>query len=336
MKQNERTQKILFTGYGNIAVRHIQNIKFLLPNSEVKVLRLFSKEPIWENTAIAQTFFDINEALQWKPEIVFITSPAPLHIDNAINFAEVGSHLYIEKPLSNSICGINELETKIASNKLISMIGYNLRFNKALLALRETISNNTIGRIYSVKAEVGQWLPSWRQTKDYRKTVTARKVLGGGTILELSHDIDYLRFVFGEISTVTCVASKQSDLDIDVEDNAEILLKFHNGIIANLHLDLLRHDTTRTCTVLGKKGTLILDFISCSLKMFSAVTNEWTDLYINPLYDSNEAYIDCLTNFTESIKNNRPTFIPISEGIKTLKAAMAAKESNSEKRTVFL
>ena len=336
MHKREKYKKILIVGYGNIAVRHIQNIKKLMPNCEIKVLRQFSKEPVFKNSAIKQTIFKMEEAIKWKPDIAFITSPAPLHLDAAISFAELGSHLYIEKPLSSNLVGIMELQEKVLSKNIVLMVGYNLRYNKALQALKKAMLNNILGEIYSVKAEVGQWLPSWRPAKDYRKTVTARKELGGGAILELSHDIDYLRFIFGEVSTVTCLASKQSNLDINVEDNAEILLQFHNGIMANLHLDLLRYDVTRTCTVLGEKGTLILDLISCNLRMFSSETNEWTDLYNNQLYDSNQTYLDCLTNLIESIKNNKTTFIPISQGIKTLKVALAAKESNLEKKTVYL
>ena len=328
--------KILIVGYGNIACRHIINIKTLLPNSEIKVLRQYSKKCIIGNSAISQTFFEMDEVIKWKPDVTFITSPAPLHIETAIIFAELGSHLYIEKPLSDSICRIKELEGKIASRNLISMVGYNLRFNKALLALKKAVDNDVLGKIYSIKAEVGQWLPAWRPLKDYRKTVTARKELGGGAILELSHEIDYLRFIFGEISAVTCIASKQSNLDIDVEDNAEILLKFYNGIITNLHLDLIRHDVTRTCTVLGENGTILLDIISCSLKMYSSETKKWAELYVDSAYDSNETYLACLSKFFESIKNNNSTTIPISEGINSLKVALAAKKSNIEKKTVYL
>ena len=72
------------------------------------------------------------------------------------------------------------------------MVGYNLRYMKSLIKFREILSKKKIGKILSVRSEVGSYLPSWRKDTDYKKSVSAKKKLGGGVLLELSHDIDYL------------------------------------------------------------------------------------------------------------------------------------------------
>ena len=82
------------------------------------------------------------------------------------------------------------------------MTAYNLRFLPSLQAYRERIQFGVIGKVLSVRCEIGQYLPSWRPGSDYRQAVSASRALGGGALLELSHEIDYLRWIFGEVAWV--------------------------------------------------------------------------------------------------------------------------------------
>jgi predicted dehydrogenase len=104
------------------------------------------------------------------------------------------------------------------------MVGYNLRFMKSLKKFREILKKNTIGKILSIRSEVGSYLPSWRPDSDYKKSVSAIKKLGGGVLLELSHDIDYLVWLFGNVKWVSSTIHRQSNLKIDTEDTAHITL----------------------------------------------------------------------------------------------------------------
>ena len=139
------------------------------------------------------------------------------------------------------------------------MTGYNLRFSPSLMYFNELIKKNIVGQILSVRCEVGQYLPEWRPNKDYRKTVSANFHLGGGVLLELSHEIDYLRWIFGEVDWVRATLAQQSSLVFDVEDSAHLTLGFlpnENGrqLIGTLNLDFIRHDQTRACIAIGEKG----------------------------------------------------------------------------------
>ena len=109
------------------------------------------------------------------------------------------------------------------------MVGYNLRYMKSLIKFREILSKKKIGKILSVRSEVGSYLPSWRKDTDYKKSVSAKKKLGGGVLLELSHDIDYLFWLFGKVEWVSATIYKQSNLKIDTEDTAIITLGFLNN-----------------------------------------------------------------------------------------------------------
>ena len=112
------------------------------------------------------------------------------------------------------------------SKKIALMTAYNLRFQPSLQEFRKQIKQQRIGKILSVRVEVGQYLPNWRPESDYRKGVSAQKKLGGGVLLELSHEIDYISWIFGDYKWVKAHISKQSNLEIDVEDTAYLLLGF--------------------------------------------------------------------------------------------------------------
>ena len=111
----------------------------------------------------------------------------------------------------------------------------------------------------SVRCEISHYLPSWRPECDYRQGVSGRGELSGGALLELSHEIDYLRWIFGEAVWVNATLSRQSRLEIDVEDTAHLVIGFapDNGgrqLIASVNMDFIRHDNTRLCIAIGEKG----------------------------------------------------------------------------------
>ena len=136
--------------------------------------------------------------------------------------------------------------------------------------MRKALHQGHIGRVQSVRAEVGQYLPDWRPGIDCRQTASAQQALGGGALLELSHEIDYVRWLIGEIREVTARIARLSDLEIDVEDCAEIILTFENGTIGGPHLDMIQRAPTRTCRLIGSDGTLVWDGLTSHVARYSA------------------------------------------------------------------
>jgi predicted dehydrogenase len=178
------------------------------------------------STAAFPTIYDMNSAIEFKPEVVIVANATSDHLSTAKNFVDTDCILLIEKPISNDFeetQTFNRLYLNY-SNKIA--IGYNLRFSKSLLKFRELIHSGLIGEILSVRCQVGKYLPHWRPDRDYTKSVSAKKNLGGGALLELSHEIDYLRWIFGEYIWVEDVFWKQCDLRIDVEDFVYLTFKF--------------------------------------------------------------------------------------------------------------
>ena len=324
-------KRILIVGSGSAGSRHLRLARTLFPNSEIKVLRHRSQSDIPEFSN--GCFSTIEEVNQFAPQIAVIANPSTFHTQIAHELALGKVHLLIEKPLSSAVEGVAELIKVCRENNLVLMVGYNLRFAPSLQFFRGLLSKEVIGDLLSVRCEVGQYLPSWRTETDYRQGVSARKELGGGALLELSHEIDYLRWVFGEVDWVRATLSQQSKLEIDVEDSVHMTIGFlstkgEKQLVGTLNLDLIRHDHTRMCIVIGEKGTLRWNGLTGEVHLFEFGASDWKKLYgREPQRD--ETYIAEWRDFIDSIQEKKNPQITGDDGLKVLQVIEAARISSS-------
>jgi predicted dehydrogenase len=270
----------------------------------------------------------IQDAKEFSPEIAVLCTPSTSHISLALDLAKSDAHLLIEKPISQSSAGVLELLEECASRNVVLMVGYNLRYLKSLQEFRRHVSEGLIGKPLSVRCEVGQYLPNWRPKMDYRECVSAKRELGGGVLLELSHEIDYLRWIFGEVDWVRATLLRQSELEIDVEDTAHLTIGFEKRnagrqLIANLNMDFIRHDTSRSCTVIGDRGSLRWDGILGEVSVIQADKKAWETLFVND-NGIEETYILEWQEFIEAIKEKRDPAVTGADGLRVVEIIEAA------------
>jgi len=321
--------RILIVGLGSIGLRHLRLARQLLPQAEIKILRHQETRvvPEFSNGCVST----IVEALEFSPQVAVIANPATFHLEVASPLAEAGVHLLIEKPLSDSLEGISELIQTCIAGKIVLATGYNLRFLPSLQYFREILGKGIIGEILSVRCEVGQYLPTWRPSSDYRQGVSAKKTLGGGALLELSHELDYLRWIFGEVEWVRATLSKQSALEIDVEDSAFLTIGFVPNadgiqILSTINLDFVRHDHTRICTVIGENGSLTWDGVTGQVMIYKKDTAHWEVIYSHqPVRD--ETYLAELQDFLNSVQRSQSPCVTGEDGMRVVEIIEAARLS---------
>lgn len=325
----------LVVGCGSIGQRHIRNLIALgykVCGCEKDLLRARQVKKIYG----IETFTDLEEALTKEYNGVFICTPTNSHITISIEIAKRGINLFIEKPFSNSLEKIDELLTIVNKKHLVVLVGCNTRFLPSFKLTKRLIDENKIGKILSVKAECGFYLPYWHPYEDYSKEYSANKDLGGGVIFDDIHEIDSLYWLFGEVKEVFCFADKVSNLDIDTEDLAEIFLKFKSGIIAQIHLDYLQRTYRRYYKFIGEKGIVIWDFIKQNVELYSKRTNQWK-VYQESIYINREImFIDEVKHFISCIKDKERSINDILLAKKVLEVALASHESARKKEIVFL
>lgn len=330
--------RILIVGLGSIGLRHLANLRVIEPAAHVTICdpRLKAQDAAEASSLADCIVYRLEDAFDAKPEAALITCPASLHIETGLALARQGVHLFIEKPLSNTLNGVDELSNFCRQHSLILMVGYNFRFYQPLLSVRQALREGKIGRVLAVRAEVGQFLPDWRPGRDYRQTVSARDHLGGGAVLELSHEIDYVRWLVGEVKTVSAQVARVSDLEIDVEDTAEIILQFHNGAIGSIHLDMIQQPATRTCRIVGTKGTIEWDGFTNSVRVIEARERGWSYLHPPGNLSHQDMYLAEMSHFLECVRGNGPPLVNGGDGKRVLEIALAVKESSVTHRVIEL
>ncbi len=322
-------ERVLVVGYGSIGQRHLRIVRSLLPYASIRVLRHQRCDSIPEYADGCMS--SLAEVFAFAPQAAVIASPSVFHMDSAQPLAEAGVHLLIEKPLAASPDGVRQLLDTCGARGNVLMTAYNLRFMPSLQRFRELIHSKYIGRVLSVRCEIGQYLPSWRPGTDYRQGVSATSAMGGGALLELSHEIDYLRWIFGEVDSVRANLSRQSNLEIDVEDTAHLILGFAEQegggrLIANLNMDFVRHDTTRQCLAIGEQGSLLWNGLTGAVELFSAGGSEWAQLFVHsPQRD--ESYVAEWQHFLACIRNGTSPLVNGQDGLATLNIIQAARRS---------
>jgi predicted dehydrogenase len=321
--------RILIVGLGSAGTRHLRFAREHFPNAEIKVLRNRAQSTIPQFSEAC--FSSIEEAIQFAPQIAIIANPSTFHVHVAKEMAEAEAHLLIEKPLSSSLEGIVQLIKACKERNSVLLIGYNLRYAPSLQRFRELLGEGIIGELLSVRCEAGQYLPTWRPGSDYRQGVSAKKELGGGVLLELSHEIDYLRWIFGEVEWIKATLSQQSELEIDVEDSAHLTMGFlpNSGgrqLIGTLNLDFIRHDHTRMCTVIGETGTLRWNGLTGEVELFEEGAPIWKNLFTHqPQRD--ETYRAEWRDFIDSIQDKKIPFVTGDDGLRVLEIIQAARIS---------
>ena len=304
--------KILVVGAGSIGKRHIRNLNLLgYTNIDVVDINTAQLEYVKQNFKIKNTFNNLEDALSREEyDVAFILTPPVFHVPLALKLAREGIDLFIEKPLSHNMDHIGELIKIKEKNKLIIMVGYNQRFNFGIQKLKSYITEGKLGKIYYIRAEFGQYLPDWRPWMDYRKGYTATRELGGGILLDGSHEIDYVLWLAGsKVTNIKAIYTKVSTLEINVEDMAEIILEFENGIIGSVHVNMIERKYNRYCKVVGEMGYAkwifkdnIFEFYDSNFNR-STVEKYETD-YLSKSYISElEHFFYCVQNRYEPLSN---------------------------------
>lgn len=328
MKNEFRKLKALVIGYGSIGRRHAENLKAL------GVGKIFFLRHSKSKNLPVGHFTSLSSALRENPDFAVIANPTSLHIPVATSLAKAGVHLFIEKPLSNSARDANELVKIVKNKKLVTMVGYNFRFHPQLIQIKKLIKNGAVGKVLSARVEAGQYLPDWHSDEDYTKGYAAKKSLGGGVILTLIHEIDYLSWLIGKPKRVFCLADKVSNLKIDVEDVAEVLIQYDNKTLGEVHLDYLQRVGRRNLEIIGEKGTILWDYFDGEIKIYK--NKKWSTYKLSKKWKRNQMFMDEMKHFLECVRKRKETKIPIVEGAKSLRVALAAKKSVSTGKSINL
>ncbi|MFN2235583.1 MAG: Gfo/Idh/MocA family protein [Anaerolineales bacterium] len=319
--------KFLIAGFGSIGRRHFRNL-LTLGVDDIVFLR--SNQSTIPDDEIADFLVetDLRSALSHKPDAVIIANPTSLHLDVAIQAAQQGCYLFIEKPISHSLERVDQLKEALLQGGSKAFTAFQFRFHPGLLTIKNLISNpsSVIGRPMYVRSHWGEYLPGWHPWEDYRKGYSARADLGGGVVLTLCHPLDYVRWMFGDVASLWAFTSDQSHFDIDVEVTAEIGLYFENGVIGSVHLDYVQQPPVHRLEIIGSEGTIQWNNDKGAVWVYAG--NGIVETYpLLPNFERNDLFLAEMSHFIDVVRGNAEPLCTLDDGIWALKLALAVHES---------
>ena len=323
--------KILIVGFGSIGKRHMRNI---LSKKNMNIIICSKRKDLKfqeKNIKIVKT---VDQGIAEKPDVAFVTNETSYHISVATKLANAGIDLFIEKPLSSSENGIKQLKKIIKQKGIITLIGCDHRFHPCLKKIKEIIDKKRLGRIMSVQVESSSLLSDWHPYEDYRKGYSAKEELGGGIAMTMTHELDFLRWFFGDIKEIFSITKKISELEITADDISTMTMIFKNNIIGELHLDYFARPQFKSCKIRSTKGTLYWNSDENSVKIFYNKQNKWKTVFQEKKFERNQMFVKELEYFLKCVGNRECSFNNINDGEKIIQVILGAKKSSRMKKVV--
>ena len=321
--------KLLIAGLGSIGRRHLRN---LLTLGEPDILLYRTNKSTLANDELAPfpTFTDLEQALAQNPDAVIVSNPTAKHIGVALPAAEAGCHLFIEKPISHNLQDLDRLKQALEKHNRQLLVGFHFRYHPVLEQIKQIIESGEIGRPLSAHVHWGEYLPAWHPWEDYRSAYAARAELGGGVVLTLCHPFDYLRWLIGEVGNLSARVAKVSDLEISVEDHADVSLQFENGCMGFVHLDYYQRPAAHWLQITTSNGFIYWDNESGSAKVYNVADKAWQVFNLPAGFERNNLFLGEMAHFLSMVKDGTPPQCDYLDGLRALKIALAVHSSSAK------
>lgn len=318
-------KNIAIVGFGSIANKHLSIIEKLYPKTNICIVtkrELKSKHKIYKNlTSLTNKDLDA----------IFITSPSNEHYRVLSLFYRKNINFFVEKPIFNKNKDTNLFFNHFSrQNAPVLQVGYVFRHDDLFLKFKSMCDSDLIGKVVRVEIYAGSDLSLWRPNSRLKDSISLSKEKGGGVLLELSHEIDYCLWIFGDLKLEFSKLNRSGMFHSKVEDTADLYLSSKKKVNINMHLNFWQKNSERYCKVYGTKGTLVLDILRREINLNNKKTNK-SITFKSKLSD---AYKKQITNFFYSINHNKKSCVSISDSLKVLDIIEKAKLYDGSKKNV--
>jgi predicted dehydrogenase len=328
--------KFLIAGLGSIGRRHLNMLREL-GQEDIVLYRTHQSTLDDADLAGIPVYTDLRDALALKPDAVIVANPTSLHMDVAIPATEAGCHILLEKPISDDLSRVDELRKAAEKSGSRILVGFQFRYHPTLNKARELINEGALGEILSAHSHWGEYLPNWHPWEDYRQSYAARADLGGGVIGTLTHPLDYMRYILGEIEETVSIQGHVSPLELSgVEDVGEIGIKFKSGAIGAVHVNYFQRPPDHRLEIVGTKGTLRWNNADGVLHHFDmpAEFGTWSASPSAPVhktyelpadFERNHLFVAQMAHFLEVVKANAAPRCSLEDGVRAVELVLEVK-----------
>ena len=320
--------KFLIAGLGSIGRRHLRNL-VALGQEDILLYRTHRSTLPEDELAAYPVETDLAAALAHHPDAVIVANPTALHMEVALPAARAGCHLLLEKPIADRAdAQVDLLRQTALENQVRILVGFQFRFHPVLGKIKALLDSGNLGRVLSFRVHWGEYLPDWHPWEDYRQGYAARKDLGGGVVNTLCHPLDYVRWLMGEVSSLSAQTGQVSGLELDVEDVAEIVLSLSNGAIGSIHLDYFQRPPQHSLTIYLEQGQIQWNNTSGAVQVYHVSSQAWEEITSPAGFERNDLFLEEMRHFLSLMRGETQSRCSLEDGIHILNLVEAVHESN--------
>jgi predicted dehydrogenase len=325
-------------GTGSVGMRHIRNLLAL----GVRVHAYRHRPPGGDQQPLPAGVLQVSDiALAMVScDGVVVANRTDQHVDTALLACEAGKPVFVEKPLSLSLAGVDALAQRVADRQLVVEAGFTLRRHPNLIWMQQQLTAGALGSIHYFRAAVGQHLADWRPGTDYRAGYSARPEWGGGVIFDLIHELDLVAWLGGQVTEATAMTRRVDSLGIQTEAIAQIGLRLASGALAQVHLDYVRPRYERMLEVVGERGFMVWDYTHGSVWLGIAGKPAEVVHRVPATFERNTMFYEHMARFLDRIddRDNVCTspVSPLDDAVAALRLALACHRSAQDRRVVSL
>jgi len=323
-------RRCVVVGAGSVGRRHLRNLRAMgVEAIALRTMRGQSGLLDGWNSVSSWT-----EVAEFGPSMAIIANPTAMHVDAAIEATRLGLDILIEKPVAERLEAAMQLQAAVAKRRTRALVGYQYRFHPTLTIVRDWVREGLIGVPVSAQSHWGEYLPGWHAGEDHTLGYSARSDLGGGVVRTLSHPVDYLRWILGEIKAVSAMTARRSGFTRDVEDVAALTLLTSDGAIATMSLDYVERPGRHSLTVTGTEGTIFWDAGTGIARICSRHPDVSKSVAPPTDFDRNTMFTDELRHFLACAHGDAQPRCTLRDGLRSVAISEAALQSAREGRVM--
>jgi predicted dehydrogenase len=324
--------KFLIVGLGSMGKRRVRNFTYLKAGTVIGFDPRADRREEAERRYGVRTFSEFLPALGEGPDAVVISTPPDMHLPYMRAAAEAGIPFFCEASTDGE--GLQEVAEICAVKKVLAAPSSTMRFNPSVRRIESLARGGKIGRPLALTYHCGQYLPDWHPWEDYRKFYAARRETGACREI-VPYELSWLTWVLGGVDEVSAMAGKVSDLDADIDDVYQVLLRFRGGALGHLLVDVVAREAFRSLKLLGSEGVITWEWREHRVRLYDAASRAWREFpepepEPEPGYIASDGmYVDEMRHFVAALRGEEAYHYSLEDDLRVLGVLYAAEESSA-------
>lgn len=329
------TKHLLILGSGSAGKRHARNLSSLGCVISCFDPRKDRVDELAEETPVAGSFTDLSEAFSIRGlDGVVVASPTAFHPNQTIQALEQGIPVLLEKPPAKTLAETKDMFQTMENTGVPVLLGYTWRWWPPLDRIKELLDSGRIGQVLHVQFHMSAHLADWHPWEPYKEFFMASAEQGGGALLDESHWIDLMFWFFGRPASLYGQVQKNSDLEIETDDNVDVIVNYSDGKRITIHLDLYGRPHEKFIRFIGDKGTLFWSSDPNRISIGMGMEQKWEHEEFT--CDRNDMFMEVAREFGSVLDGGAVKKCGLQDGVLTMELIEAIRKSHQEQKVIRL